>query len=219
MKTLLELLGQELYDQVMTKLGDVQVFLHDKKDKVIIDDGKLIPQYRLQEVIDQKKLIQDQLDKADKDLKDLKKLSVGNEELTQKITALQEANKTIKEEAVKAELQMKKSLAVKEGLMNAGVLDAEARELLLTKFDLGAVELDETGKVKDFDTKLKPVKENKTLAKLFGEVKVKGADFKEGDLPDGLLTKEQVKAMSQAEVTKNYDLVSKSMAAWTEKTN
>lgn len=214
MKTLLELLGQEMYDQVMTKLGDVQVFLHKKDEKVIVDDGKLIPQYRLQEVTDQKKLIQDQLDKAEKDLKDLKKLATGNEELTQKITALQDENKTIKEETVKAELQLKKSLAVKEGLMNAGVVDAEARELLLHKFDLATIELDEKGTVKEFDSKLKPIKENKTFLKLFGETKVVGKDFKEGDNPEGLLTPDQVKAMSQADVTKSYDLVQKSMASW-----
>lgn len=221
MKTLLELLGQEMYDQVMAKLGDVQVFLHQKDQKIIVDDGKLIPQYRLQEVIDQKKLVQDQLDKAEKDLKDLKKLATGNEELTQRITALQDENKTIKEETVKAELQLKKSLAIKEGLMNAGVLDSEARELLLHKFDLATIELDTAGKVKEFDSILKPIKENKTFLKLFGETKIKGLDFKEGDNPEGLLTAEQVKGMSQTEVNKQYDLIQKSMASWnkTETTN
>lgn len=180
MKTLLELLGQDLLDQVTAKLGDVQIFLHEKDQKVIIDDGKLVPIYRIEELSSQKRALTEQLEKAEKDLKDLKKLSTGNEELTNKITALQDENKHVKDEAAKSELKMKKALAVKESLMNAGVSDPDARDLLLSKFDVETLELDEAGKVKDFDAKLKPIKENKVLGRLFGEIKNVGDEHQTG---------------------------------------
>ncbi|WP_448509289.1 phage scaffolding protein [Immundisolibacter sp.] len=214
MKTLLELLGKDLYEQVLEKLGDTQVFLHKKDEKVIVDNGKLIPPYRLDEVINKNKTLTEQLDKAEKDLKELKKLASGNEELTKKIETLQSENKTIKEDFAKKESLMKKQLVLKESLLNAGVLDGDARDLLLQKFELDKVEI-ENGKVKDFDNLIKPIKENKTLSQLFGEIKIKGKDPNAASGKDGdYYSREQVQAMSQDEVTKNFEVIQKSMPLW-----
>lgn len=215
MKTLLELLGQELHNQVAAKLGEVQIFLHEKDQKVILDDGKMVPQHRVKELTDKVTSLETQLSKSETDLKELKKSFKDNEALTSKIEELQTENKNAKSELVKRETQLKKELAVKEALMSAGVVDADARDLLLPKFDVNTIELDEAGKVKDFDSKLKPIKENKTLSVLFGEIKFKGTQPAESKgLPEGLFTREQVNAMPQSEVNKNYAKIQESMNHW-----
>jgi len=217
MKTLLELLGKELHDQVVEKLGDTQVFLHTKDQKVIINDGvNFIPKHRFDELNETNKNLLAQVTKAESDLSELKKVSGDNKELHDKIKALEAENKKAKTDFEKSELSLKKSLAVKEALLNAGAIDPEARELLLAKFKLDELEIDQDGKIKDFDNKLKPIKEHKTLSSLFGENKFEGADHKEGSLTpgaNGLYTMEQISRMSQEEVNANLDLVNKSMAA------
>lgn len=216
MKKLLELLGQELYDSVIAKLGETQVFLHDKNQKVVIDDGtNFIPKHRFDEINETNKNLKTQIKKAEDDLVELKKASGDNQELLDKIKSLEADNKKVKTEFEKSELTLKKSLAVKEALLNAGAVDADARELLLSKFKLDEIEFDQDGKIKDFDNKLKPIKEHKTLSSLFGENKFEGADHKDGLTPgaNGLYSMEQISKMSQEEVNANLDLVNKSMAA------
>lgn len=215
MDKLLELLGQELYNQVITKLGDNSVIVHAKDEKYVLDDGNNIPKHRLDEVISQKNALSEQITSYKQQLTDLKKSAEGNDALIKQIEDLQKANKDAEAAFQTKEVEIKKSFALKEALLNAGVADSEARELLLGKFKLDTVQLTEDGKIKDFDSLIKPIKENKTLQALFGETKIKGTERKDDLKINGtdLLTFEQIQGMSQSQVDANIDLVNKSLAS------
>lgn len=214
MDELKKILGEDLFKQVADKLGDKQLFVYDKNQKVVIDDGKFIPQYRLDEVITKNKLLTEQLEKSEKDLKELKKLAQGNQELTDKLTSLQEENKALKIKSEQEFTNLKKQLAVKEELLNAGVVDSDARDLLLNKFSLDSLELTPEGKIKDFETHLKPIKENKVLSQLFGEVKMAGTGHKNKPVQNtdiSSYTLEQLNAMSEEDVLNNFEQVQKAL--------
>lgn len=185
-----ELLGDLYTEAIAAKVGD---------KKLVVDDGTRIPKHRLDEVIAERDTFKAQAAKAETDLKDLKKAAAGNEELTTKITELQASNKTIKEDADKALLNGRKALAVKEALMNEGVGDVDARDLLAGKFDINAIELDASGKVKGFADLVKPVKENKTLGTLFTKKTIGGPGHNESQLPDTPLSSKPIADMSAKE--------------------
>lgn len=171
-----ELLGSELFEQVKAKLGD---------KKLLLDSGdKYIPKHRFDEVSDnlkaQKELVKSYEDKV----KNLETSVKGNDELTKQITTLQSQIAEQKSQSDIRETKTRKTFAVKEGLLNAGVSDPEARELLSMKFDVEKIELDESGKVKGFDDLVKPLKDNATLKNLFGQTVIKGQEHKKGDSPD-----------------------------------
>lgn len=175
MEDLKGLVGEELFAQIQAKLGD---------KKLLIDDGKMIPKHRLDEVSDNLKA-QKELNKTYEDqVKQLKESVAGNEGLTKQIGDLQ---KQVKEQQTNSDakvIKTQKSFAIKEGLLNAGVADSDARDLLSFKFDIDKVELDESGKVKGFDEMVKPLKENTSLKNLFGQIKMIGQDHQTGDSPN-----------------------------------
>jgi len=179
-----ELIGEELAGQVAAKAGDRQVLVFDKGVKVVIDDGKLIPKYRLDEVIAARDAATALVEQHEKDLKILKKAAEGNTALTQQITELQAVVKASKDEAERTMAQVRKQFALKEALMGAGVVDPDARDLLALKFDVSKIEVGEDGKVKGFDDMLKPIKENKTLASMFGQTVIGGQQHGDGGTPD-----------------------------------
>jgi len=184
MEAIKALLGEVLFAQVTEKLQGKELFLHDKGQKVLIDDGNLIPKHRLDEVLESKKALQAQITQNDSDLKALKKAAEGNTDLTAQIDSLQKASKDARVAAEQNEITLKKSFALKESLMNAGVSDADARDLLALKFDPTKVELDDKGKIKGFDEMLKPIKENKAFSAMFGTQKIAGQEHGHGGLPD-----------------------------------
>lgn len=108
---LMELLGEELGVQVKEKLGDT---------KLIIDDGKMIPHSRLNEVLSEKKALEEQIKSYDGQLADLKKSAEGNAELTEKLKQLEADNAK-----AKADYEM----AIKNARID-GVIGKEVAKLL-----------------------------------------------------------------------------------------
>ena len=214
MEELKKLLG-DLYEQVVAKLNGKELYLHDKGAKIIVDDGSLIPKHRLDEVIQQRDVFKAQAEKTEGDLKTLKTAAKGNDELTTKIAELQEANKLAKAEADKAVDHLKKSLVVKELLMNAGFEKPEYRDLLASQVDLDAVELYANGRdIKDFGKTIEKFKVD--FAPMLGRQVIAGQKHNDGKLEVGeFFTREQVQNMSQEDVTKNLQKVQKSMETWT----
>lgn len=211
-----ELLGEELavkasaspdaiLKEVLVKLGG---------QKLVSDDGKMVPQYRVKEQSDLIEAQKAQIKKNDEDLKALKDKAAGNDTLTAQITDLQRVNKAAKDEFEASQLKAKKSFALKEALMNSGIGDPEARNLLSLRFDIDKLELDEAGKPKGFDEQLKPIKENKSFAGMFGTTVIVGQEHADGATPGQFYTREQVVAMTQAQVNANLEKVNKSMAQW-----
>lgn len=182
-----KLTGSEIYKEIEAKLKDA---------KVLVDDGSLIPKYRLDEYSDKIKSLTSQVEDRDKQIAGLKESAKGNEDLVKEIDTLQKQNKAASEEFVKKEADIKKQFALKEALLNSGVMDADARELLIPKFPLDKIEL-EGEKIKGFDDMLKPIKENKTLASLFTTTEIQGTKHQEGEKNktkgETLTTKEWVK--------------------------
>jgi hypothetical protein len=188
MRPLKEILGDTIYSSIASKLGDMQAFVFGKDEKVLVDDGNLIPKYRLDEQSTKIKDLSTQIENYETELKDLKKSATGNKELTEKIEALQAEQKTLKEESAKKEVEFKKQFAIKEHLLNSGVNDPDAREMLATKIEkviggLDKVEIDDKGQIKGFAETLKPIKENPAFLGMFGEIRHAGQEHGNGGNP------------------------------------
>jgi hypothetical protein len=143
--------------------------------KILVDSKNFVPLSKLDEANEKVKLINER----DNQLKELKKSAAGNTDLQAEIQALQETNKQAKADFDKKEIQLKKDFAIKEALLNAGVDDIEARNLLSPKFQ--TLELDSEGKLKGFDEALKPVKENKAFSAMFGKIVLEGNEHNQGN--------------------------------------
>jgi hypothetical protein len=166
-----EVEGGKLFASLTDSLGDKQLFLHKKDQKVVVDEGKFITKERLDEVGLQRDGYKGQIEKLESELVKLRKAAEGVPELSKQIETLQATVKTEKETAALKITEMAKVLAIKEGLLDAHVDDPEYRALLLPKFDLAKIELDDKGKVKGFDELLKPIK---ATAIFFGKTTRRG---------------------------------------------
>lgn len=168
-------LGEDLYTKVVEKIGSENaVLIHVTSEEYVIKDENLIPRSRLNEMTEKHNGVVSLLGQRDAQLVELKKKAEGNDDLQSQITTLQKENKTTSTKLAAEQDVWKKKMAIKESLLNSGVGDSEARDLLVGKFKLETVNLTDDGKVIGFDDLVKPIKENKTLATLFGEEIVEG---------------------------------------------
>ncbi|MCT4686075.1 phage scaffolding protein [Vallitalea sp.] len=123
MDKLKELLGEELYNQLIAKLGDNKI--------AIVSDGNYIPKQKFDQLNDTKKQLEEDIKERDTQLKDLKAKAKGNEELETKITELQEANKTAKAEYDEKLAKQQRDFAISEALSVAGAKNKKAVMALL----------------------------------------------------------------------------------------
>jgi hypothetical protein len=153
-----ELLGEELYAQVMEKAGD-------KNKLAIVSDGTWFPKAKFDEVNDQKKLYKEQADGFSKSLEDMKKSAVGNEALTQQ---LEDMKKQIGEK----DAQMKDVTLT--GHIDRALIQAKAKhtDLLLSKIDKSKVVIGEDGKLTGLDDQIATLQTS--YKELFGETVVAG---------------------------------------------
>jgi len=223
-----DILGDLYTTEIAAKLPDnLVVNVWDKTDDKQ-KDQEPIPKFRVNEMIESAKgkaagleteivtykeqitALEDRLKEGEKNLKELSKKAEGNEELTKEIDSLKAkakedsdswaTEKTEKEEAMTKTIALnEKSLKLKESLMNAGVGDPDARNLLSKNFDLDSLEI-EGESIKGFDDLLKPIKENKAFAGMFGVTKVIGEDHKRGEDNVTKYTEAQIDAMSPEEI-------------------
>lgn len=224
-----EKLGDMYTPEIETKLGDV---------KVLTDPKNFIPLSKLdvanetiktlrEEIQNKEKFYEETLTAKEKDLKDVKKKAEGNEELVKQIDELQKSYKAEKEareserEAEKAktlerETLIKKTYSLKAQLMNAGIEDETAREILSKIFDLSKLELDENEKLKGFDDLLKPIKENPVFAPMFGKEVIAGQEHQESEqnAHQKYYTREQVQKMTPEQVKENIEVINESMSRW-----
>jgi predicted nuclease with TOPRIM domain len=152
-----ELLGEELYNQVMAKIGDKKI--------AVVSDGNWIPKDKFNELLEDKKA-----------LKEMKEQAKGNDELTMQITALETQ---LQENETKIN-DLRTTAAIERELLKA---NAKFPDLLLGKFDKSKVEVLEDGTVRGLDDQIKTVKES--YKDLFGEWKIVGKPpGKGGSNPD-----------------------------------
>ncbi|MGG0690712.1 phage scaffolding protein [Bacillus safensis] len=88
--SLKELLGDDLYAQVVEKAGDQKID--------IVSNGQWFPKDRFDQVNNEKKDLKSQLDDRDRQLSTLQKQAKGNEDLQDAIEQLKKENKKVSED-------------------------------------------------------------------------------------------------------------------------
>ncbi|CAM4185701.1 phage scaffolding protein [Paenibacillus alkaliterrae] len=172
-----ELLGEELYKQVIEKLGD-------KHKVAVISDGNWIPKDTFNQVNEAKKQLETDLKDRDKQLTDLKKSAGDNETLKQQISVLQEDNKKSAGDYEAKIKDMKVAAAIEKAL---GAANAKFPDLLLSKVDKAKIELLQDDTVRGLEDQIKTLKES--YKELFGEDKLTGGNPGKGNNPNHAGTK------------------------------
>ncbi|MBV5114213.1 phage scaffolding protein [Bacillus altitudinis] len=146
--SLKELLGDDLYAQVIEKAGDQKID--------IVSNGQWFPKERFDAVNNEKKELKSQLDERDQQLSTLQKQAKGNEELQKEIEQLQEKNKKASEEY---QLNLEKQAF--EFAIESALRDAKARNIKSVKANLNVEELKLAGdKIIGLDEQLAALKES-----------------------------------------------------------
>lgn len=157
-----KLLGDELYNQLMEKIGDKKV--------VIFNEGDMLSKEEVANIVEENTQYKIQLEERDLQLKELKVNAVGNEQLISKITELENLNKATKEEYETNIITIKKDTAIDLKLKDEKAKNIKAVKALL---DLNKVTLDGE-KLIGLDEQVKSLKE--TDSYLFGEDIIKGIE-------------------------------------------
>ena len=181
-----EIFGEELANQLSVS-GDAtvkQIVAKLTEKKLILDDGQLVPQYRVKQLSEKIVEQEKQIKKSEEDLKTIKVEAESIPALKGRISEIQAANKVEKEAFDMAQVKSKKSTALLIALMDNGVTDPTAREVLSKNFDTDKMELDESGKPKGFDVLLRPLKENPVFKGMFGTPRMVGQEHATGDSPE-----------------------------------
>lgn len=121
--SLKELLGDDLYAQVVEKAGDQKID--------IVSNGQWFPKERFDAVNNEKKELKSQLDERDQQLNTLQKQAKGNEELQNAIEQLQEENKK-----VSVEYQQKLDKQAFDFAIESALRDAKAKNIKAVKANL-----------------------------------------------------------------------------------
>ncbi|AVV56407.1 hypothetical protein C7121_09840 [Paenibacillus glucanolyticus] len=169
-----ELLGEELYNQVIAKAGD-------KHKIAVVSDGAWIPKDKFNEANEAKKKLETDLRDRDKQLADLKDAAKGNEDLQAQIKKLQDDNKATKEkyDADMKDLQLNTALKLALGS------DVHDADYAISQLDKSKIEIGEDGSIKaGLEDQVKSLRESKAF--LFAEesentgLTLKGAKPAEG---------------------------------------
>lgn len=146
--SLKELLGDDLYAQVIEKAGDQKID--------IVSNGQWFPKERFDAVNNEKKELKSQLDERDQQLSTLQKQAKGNEELQNAIEQLQEENKKVSEE-----YQQKLEKQAFDFALESALRDAKAKNIKAVKANLNVDGLKlSDGKVIGLDEQLAALKES-----------------------------------------------------------
>ncbi|MCI8486055.1 MAG: hypothetical protein HFJ20_02975 [Clostridia bacterium] len=169
MEFLEEILGTDLYNQVKTKVSSYNEKADkDKKVSIVnVNNGEFIAKSKYCQLETDLNNTKTSLSTAQTTIEDLKKNNGDNAELQTKIANYE----TEKANLEKAHKETTEKL-IKEGAINAALYKEKAKhpELLISKFDLSKIILDEKGEnvVSGIEEQIKSNKE--TYKDLFGEV-------------------------------------------------
>jgi len=144
--SLKELLGEELYSQVIEKAGDNKI--------AIVSDGNWIPKEKFDVKNQEVKDLQEQLNNRDEQLEELKKIDA--EGLQAKIDELQQANEQTKTEYEEKLQQQAFEHKLHDVLKDSGVRNVKAVKALL---DVESIKLD-GDKLLGLDGQLEALKES-----------------------------------------------------------
>lgn len=148
MPELKELLGEDLYNQVIQKAGETKI--------AIVSDGNWFPKDKFDQVNNDNKELKKQLKNRDDQLSDLKTKAAGHDDLTKQINDLTELNKKTAADYQAKLDQQAFNYALKDALSGAKAKNPKAVEALLNK---EAIKLD-CDKLLGLDEQLKAIKES-----------------------------------------------------------
>lgn len=169
MEFLKEILGDDLYEQVKTKVSSYNEKADkDKKVSIVnVNNGEFIAKAKYDQLKTDLDNTKTSLDTANNAIADLKKSNADNTDLQQKIAdyETEKANLEAKHKETTEKL-------IKENAINSALYKEKCKhpELLLAKFDLSKISLDEKGEkvVSGIEEQMKSHKE--TYKDEFGEV-------------------------------------------------
>lgn len=171
-----ELLGDDLYNQVIEKTGD-------KHKVAIVSDGTWMPKEKFNEANTARKQAEDTLKERDQQLEQLRKSAGDNETLQADIKKLQDENKTVQEKYEADMKELKMDTAIKLAI-GSQVHDAK---YAIDHLDKSKIELNEDGSIKaGLEEQVKNLSESKAflfVQKEDGKPAFKGAKPAEGTPP------------------------------------
>lgn len=169
MEFLKEILGDDLYEQVKTKVSSYNE--KADKDKRIsianVNSDGYVTKAMYEQLQNDLSNTKTSLETANTTIKDLKKSNGDNADLQAKITAYESEKANLERAHKETTEKLIKESAIKDALYQA---NAKHPDLLLSKFDLSKILLDEKGEkvVSGIEDQMKSHKE--TYKDLFGEV-------------------------------------------------
>ena len=164
-KTLKELLGEDLYDQVKERIGTTEIIVVDP-------DNPMVPKRRLDEVIAERNRYKEQVAERDTQLADLGAKAKDNDSLKAQIADLQAKNKQATEDYEKQLKDQRFAFAVERAVAKADARNVKAVVALL---DASKISLDGENLI-GFDEQIAALKKSDPF--LFG------VDLK-GRMPEG----------------------------------
>ena len=164
-KTLKELLGEDLYDQVKERIGTTEIIVVDP-------DDPMVPKRRLDEVITERNRYKEQVAERDTQLADLGAKAKDNDSLKAQIADLQAKNKQATEDYEKQLKDQRFAFAVERAVAKADARNVKAVVALL---DASKISLDGENLI-GFDEQIAALKKSDPF--LFG------VDLK-GRMPEG----------------------------------
>lgn len=175
-------LGEELSEQVATKLSEAKIELG------IANDGSLVPADKHDSMKSELKSYQEQLEKVQKQLEETGTKEQTIEELKQQLNQAKEDYNQFKADTEKREVTNTKKNAVIKALEEAGAIKSSI-DLLANTINLEELQIDKQGNIVDKDTIITDLKTQREG--LFVEKKLDGAEpprtapgIKEDDLSD-----------------------------------
>ena len=169
MEFLKEILGDDLYEQVKTKVSSYNEKADkDKKVSIVnVNNGEFVAKAKYDQLKTDLDNTKTSLSTAQTTIDDLKKNNGDNAELQQKIANYETEKANLEAKHKETTEKLIKESAIKDALYNE---KAKHPELLLSKFDLSKILLDEKGEkvVSGIEEQIKSNKE--TYKDLFGEV-------------------------------------------------
>lgn len=142
-----ELLGEELYNKVMEKVGD-------KHKIAIVSDGNWIPKAKFDDINTEKNSYKSQIDRLNNELNTLKTKAANNVEVTKQIESLQE--QIIKKEN---EIEnIRKMNAIELNVLKANPIDIAD---IMPHINTDIITLENTGRIVGLEEQIKSIKEQK----------------------------------------------------------
>lgn len=167
MEFLKEILGDDLYNQVETKVSSYNEKSENKDKKISIvnvNNGEYVSKAKYLQMETDYNNTKTSLETANNTIKDLKKSNGDNADLQQKIANYETEKANLEAKHKETTEKLIKESAIKDALYNE---KAKHPELLLSKFDLSKIILDGEKVVSGIEEQMKSNKE--TYKDLFGE--------------------------------------------------